>query len=116
MTMQVTEPTPIKTTERTLGTQAQALLAATLLAEAFPQLAGAYLTFSQHYPNQVNVQARSLDEVEAWREVLGADPEAVESRSIGGDLELFFEAPKFGASVRVYAMELVAAAVEQVAA
>ncbi|MFI5687831.1 hypothetical protein [Streptomyces sp. NPDC051636] len=105
------EPTP-----RTLGTQAQALLAATLLAEAFPQFAGAYLTFHPHFPNEVSVQAASLAEVETWREALGADPEAVRSQSIGRDVELFFEVPKFGALVRVYAIQQVAAQPEQVAA
>ena len=112
MTQQATEPTRLTSSQpapRTLGSQVQALLAATLLAEAFPEFTGAYLTFSKHYPGQVNIQAGSLVEVEAWREALGADPSTVCSRKIGRDVELFFETPKFGASVRVYAIELVAA-------
>ena len=101
---------------RTLGAQTQALLAATLIAEAFPQMTEAYLTFHPSFPNEVSIQAGSLAEVEAWRVALGADPSVVESRSVGRDLELFFEVPKFGAQVRVYAIQQVAAAVKVVAA
>ncbi|MHB9857690.1 hypothetical protein [Streptomyces sp. YIM S03343] len=119
MTQQITRPIQLPDIEpapRTLGTQAQALLAATLLAEAFPQMAGVNLTFSRSYPGEVSIHAGSLVEVEAWRVALGADPSAVDSRWIGRDLELFFEVPKFGALVRVFAMDVVASGTSGVAA
>ncbi|RMB85589.1 hypothetical protein [Streptomyces shenzhenensis] len=93
------------------GGQLVAFRAVTQLAQHFPQFEGAYVTFSRHYPNEVSIQACSFAELEAWREALGAGSSLVHSRSIGADVELYFEAPAFGASIRVYAMDLLASAV-----
>ncbi|WP_151480658.1 hypothetical protein [Streptomyces albicerus] len=98
------------------GSQLAALRAAVALADQFPQFEPAYLTFSQHYPDQVNIQAESFVALEAWREALGAAPVLVHSREIGPDVELYFEAPAFGATIRVYAMGLVVSDATAVAA
>ncbi|TBO60055.1 hypothetical protein EYS09_08685 [Streptomyces kasugaensis] len=97
----------------TLREQRPALQALDRLAEQHPGLPSAYIAGTR----DLDVQVRSATHFEAWREALGIDPMAVDSREwTTGETVLAFvaQAEEAGAPVRVYVV-LPALPVEAVA-
>ncbi|WP_075737630.1 hypothetical protein [Streptomyces acidiscabies] len=88
----------------TLASQAAALRFLADLAETRPDLPGAYLPVGQHLPRDVAVQLDSPGDVEAWREALGVDPDAVVADRIGDRPSLEFHANTSGLKLHVYAI------------
>ncbi|SFY53192.1 hypothetical protein [Streptomyces sp. F-1] len=87
----------------TLAAQSPVLTCLATLALARPDLPAAYLTVSAHSARDVSVQLDSPAAVEAWREALGAAPDAVVADWIGGRPSLEFTATAYGIKFEVYA-------------
>ncbi|WP_413799618.1 hypothetical protein [Streptomyces iranensis] len=89
---------------RTLATQTAALTCLAGLAVSHPHLPGAYITMSQHIPDELKVLLDSPSAVEAWREALHVPAETVVAGRLGDRPLLEFRATVYRVAFHVYAV------------
>jgi hypothetical protein len=87
----------------TIAAQATALHVLAHLADAHPDLPGAYVVTHSVFPKQVDIQLDSPADLETWRETLGVTTDAVALRHYDATRQLAFTAPLGTTQLRVYA-------------
>lgn len=100
-----------------LGQQTAAIAVLAKIAEAHPDLPGAFIVLSWVVPGQVSFQLAGLADLELWREALGIDPAEVEPGSCSDSQpHIVVTVVMDGVRVEVYAMgDPYATAAEEVA-
>jgi hypothetical protein len=87
----------------TISAQATALHVLAHLADAHPDLPGAYVVSHSVFPKQIDVQLDGPADLETWRETLGIAPDAVALRHYDATRHLSFTAHLGTTQLRVYA-------------
>ena len=87
----------------TISAQTAALHVLAHLADAHPDLPGAYVVSHSVFPKQIDIQLDSPAYLETWRDTLGVATDAVALKHYDARHHLEFAAPLGTIQLRVYA-------------
>ncbi|MBT2507079.1 hypothetical protein J7I98_14515 [Streptomyces sp. ISL-98] len=98
----------------TMAEQAAAFTTVAGLASRYPELPAAYICIHSSFVCQpeVNVQAQSFSDLEAWREALGGDVMRVGCYPLDRGAALQFSVDLDGVTVKVYAVDRLVSEIE----